>query len=175
MQTHIEHLTINIGPESTLHQALARAFLRAGERIQTSAPADGAAPQHDAATCTAAPPRIGDAWPTGGTYVGIARGMDGAPDGHLVLLADQPEGRMPWQKAVDWAASLGDGARLPTRFESALLYANLRDQFDTGSYYWTGTQSSDADAWDQHFYFGSQYNDDKSFEARARAVRRFPA
>jgi hypothetical protein len=48
-----------------------------------------------------------------------------------VLLNASPIGDMKWDDAVKWAEGLGDGARLPTRFESALLYANLQDKFDT--------------------------------------------
>ena len=63
---------------------------------------------------------------------------------------------MTHAEAVAWAASLGDGARLPTRFESALLYTNLRDRMDTEKVHWTGTQYSADDAWYQDFGNGNQ-------------------
>lgn len=119
-------------------------------------------------------PRIGQPWPAGGIYAGVSRGEDGEPDAHLVLLAEKPEGDLAWQAAVDWAKGLGDGARLPTRFESALLYAHLQDQFETDRWHWTGTQYSASYAWGQFFDLGNQGISAKSYEARARAVRRFP-
>jgi len=128
-----------------------------------------------AATITA--PRIGAPWPgiAGSVYAGLARTDDDHPDGHLVLLESLPGKAMPWADAVAWAQGLGDGARLPSRFESALLYANLQDQLDRNAWHWTGTQSSAASAWVQDFDHGYQCDVSKSFKARARAVRRFPA
>ena len=108
-----------------------------------------------------------------GIYAGITRAEDDGPDGHLVLLADVPDKDLKWADAVKWAQGLGNGARLPTRFESALLYANLQPQFSTEGWYWTGTQYSAGIAWLQYFDNGNQYYGDKSYEARARAVRRF--
>lgn len=43
------------------------------------------------------------------------------------------------------------------------------------AWYWASTQQSEGDAWNQNFNFGYQLSYDKSFEARARAVRRFSA
>ena len=123
---------------------------------------------------TSALPPIGQPWPgIAGIYAGTVRGFDGEPDGHLVLLDAVPEEDLSWADAVKWAEDLGDGARLPTRFESALLYANLRDKLDTERWHWTGTQYSSDNAWYQHFYYGYQDCSHKDVEARARAVRRF--
>ena len=119
------------------------------------------------------PPRVGEIWPGHGIYAGIARGFDGEPDGHLVLLPDTPPQKLDWLAAIRWAQSLGDSARLPTRFESALLYANLQDKVDASKWYWTGTQYSAFSAWYQDFYYGYQYGHYKSCQASARAVRRF--
>jgi hypothetical protein len=120
-------------------------------------------------------PAIGQPWPgVDGKYYGVARGEIGEPDHHIVLLNAQPLGRLPWKKAVEWAHGLGDGASLPTRFESALLYANGQAEVDNGKWHWTSTQSSDANAWLQNFSYGYQYADDKSYGGWARAVRRFP-
>ncbi|HYW57713.1 MAG TPA: hypothetical protein VE934_12175 [Polaromonas sp.] len=44
------------------------------------------------------------------------------------------------------------------------------EAFEEG-YYWSSTQYSDDDAWDQDFNDGYQLNDLKSYEARCRAVR----
>ena len=121
---------------------------------------------------TSQPPAIGQPWPgLDGIYAGLSRGEDGQPDAHLVLLDALPAEDLNWAGAVAWAKGLGDGARLPTRFESALLYANVRDKLDTNRWHWTGTQYSDANAWFQGFHGGNQDYDDKSYEARARAVR----
>ncbi|HYW57714.1 MAG TPA: SUMF1/EgtB/PvdO family nonheme iron enzyme [Polaromonas sp.] len=108
----------------------------------------------------------------GGIYAGISRGEDGQPDGHLFLLDDKPASKLDWADAKTWAESLGNGARLPTRFESALLYANLQDQLDQDNWHWTGTQYSDSNAWNQRFGDGNQHDFGKSYEARCRAVRR---
>ena len=128
----------------------------------------------EAKAATSELPAIGAAWPgVAGIYAGVARGLDGEPDGHLVLLDVVPEKDLSWAEAVKWGEGLGDGARLPTRFESALLYANLRDKLDTERWHWTGTQYSSDDAWGQDFGYGYQLNYGKDVEARARAVRRF--
>ena len=117
-------------------------------------------------------PRIGAAL-DGGIYAGIARGENGQPDHHLILLDEAPK-RLSWKKALEWAKSIG--ADLPTRSESALLYANLRDLFQTDWWYWTSTQSAgdEAYAWIQDFDFGDQIIDRKGDDYRARAVRRVP-
>lgn len=108
----------------------------------------------------------------GGIYAGLSKGEGDHPDGHLFLLPEKPDGKLNWADATAWAQGLGQGARLPTRFESALLYANLQDQLDTESWHWTGTQYSDLTAWGQDFYDGDQGSGSKSYEVRCRAVRR---
>lgn len=123
-------------------------------------------------------PQIGQPWPgQGGLYAGVARGRDGAPDCHLILAADKPETDLTWKRGIAWAMAVTvDGHSdftLPTRFESALLYANLQEQFEP-RWHWTGTQYSASSAWTQHFGSGFQYNDVKRDKARCRAVRRLP-
>jgi hypothetical protein len=117
-------------------------------------------------------PRIGAAWPgiEGAIYAGVAAGASTDSDYHLVLLADKPTGELNWKDALAWAEKLG--AAVPTRDESALLYAHLRTQFE-GGWHWTSTQCSDAGAWLQGFSYGGQYGGSKKAEARCRAVRRF--
>ena len=146
--------------------------------LAAPAPAEPPPPRADA--CAVAPlanlPRIGERWPgVDGTYAGLSRGEDGQPDAHLVLLDAEPDCTLNWKAAIEWAHDQGEGARLPTRFESALLYAHLREKFDASQWYWTGTQYSAGDAWDQNFNDGNQSSNDKKYEARARAVRRFAA
>ena len=133
-------------------------------------------------TRTSAPPPIGHPW-QGGIYAGVARGDGGAPDHHLILSPDLPDRRLQFTAAVDWAqalrtAGLSDWS-LPNRRESSLLFANLRDQFEP-AWYWTSEavdSSDDPDgsyAWRQGFIDGSQDSSGhKSYEGRARAVRRF--
>jgi hypothetical protein len=108
----------------------------------------------------------------GERYAGIVI-EGGVPKHHLILLPHKPDTALTWQDAKDWAAEVG--GELPTRFESALLYANLRDEFDTSRWHWTATQYSDACAWYQDFTTGTQhYYDGKTNEFLARAVRRLP-
>ena len=131
------------------------------------------------ARTTGAFPCIGQPWPgQGGIYAGLARGEDGAPDHHLIL-AEQHGEALTWSAAKKWAAGIEvDGHKdfsLPTRFESALLYANVRDQLSTGYWHWTGTQYSVSYAWYQYFYYGIQGYYDKKAEGWARAVRRLTA
>jgi hypothetical protein len=108
----------------------------------------------------------------GEEYAGIIIGKNGDQDYHLILLPGEIE-RASWNKAMDWAKS-GIG-QLPTRCEQSLLFANLPEHFKA-AWYWSGEQlASDAGfAWHQHFYYGYQTSVHKSFEGRARAVRRLP-
>jgi hypothetical protein len=92
---------------------------------------------------------------------------------HLVLLPAKPEA-MNWAAATEWAAT--QGGALPTRQEQALLYANLKAEFDP-DWYWSSEthKTNDAYAWDQGFNTGGQNGSHKSYEAQARAVRRLTA
>ena len=148
------------------------------------------------------PPLPGQYWPAqGGWYAGIQRSEDCTSGWHLILpQGDQFVLRdVVWGKrgqTVKGADHLFDGMAntlamveagselaqriralpgdcyLPSRFESALLYATLREQIDLGDWYWTSTQYSDSNAFTQHFNYGYQSYDDKKYEARCRAVRR---
>ena len=115
------------------------------------------------------PGAIGTAF-GGGIYAGIIRGVDGGLDQHLVLLDGDVEG-VTWEAAGTWAES--KGASLPTRAEQRLLIANLQDQFEP-AWYWSSEQAGPSGAWDQYFDGGGQYYDFRSYEGRARAVRRLP-
>lgn len=123
------------------------------------------------------PPSIGEYWRgQGGIYAGIARGLDGQPDYHLILAEEAPEIVFTWAAAKTHAeAIVADGHQdfaLPLRFESALLYANLRDKFNPDYWYWTGSEHSAGRAFSQDFSYGSQSGTTASFDARARFVRR---
>ena len=93
----------------------------------------------------------------------------------LILSPEVTDKRLPWAKAVAWAKKVRtDGHKdfsLPDRFESAQLYACVRDHVELG-WYWTGTQSSSGHAFLQNFSYGYQYGNGKSYEGRVRAVRR---
>ena len=107
----------------------------------------------------------------GGVFAGLTTTRTG--EHHAVVLTpDLPAQRMPWKDAMQWAASLGDGASLPTRPVSALLFANVRDQVEPG-WYWTSESHEDdgSCAWDQTFLYGLQGINLKSYGGRARAVR----
>lgn len=110
----------------------------------------------------------------GETYAGLARDPETGAWHHLVLLPTTSDKELTWQEAIDWATSAG--GELPTRFESALLYANVRDQIDTDYWYWTSTQHAAGPdwAWCQLFDDGSQTCNHEDSHNRARAVRRVP-
>jgi hypothetical protein len=121
------------------------------------------------------PPAIGKFFhKLGGLYAGISRGEDGQPDGHLALIEHKADKAVTWAEAKKWAASFGDGSRLPTKVEAALLYANLKDEFRTDDGYWTDTPYSDTSAWCQLFDDGYQSLSLQTGTCLARAVRRFP-
>lgn len=123
-------------------------------------------------TAIIAPPRIGDLWPDiDGKYAGIAKGENGEADHHLVRLNVVP---LPanWHDAMKLAAEMG--ADLPTRSESALLYAHLRDDTETSDRHWTKEQSSESHAWSQNVSNGYQSTNYKKVEALFRPVRRLP-
>lgn len=103
-------------------------------------------------------------------YAGLIVGKDGEPSHHLILCAGEKE-KSTWQEALDWAKNIG--FELPTRREQALLYANLKDQFQEAWYWSSETRASHSDcAWLQDFYCGGQGYDTKLSHYRARAVRR---
>ena len=103
-------------------------------------------------------------------YTGIILGKDGEPDYHLILLPGDAEG-VNWEAAKKFAVKAG--GELPTRREQALLFANLKEEFQECAY-WSSTQhASKPDcAWYQNFEYGDQYNYRKLYNCRARAIRR---
>lgn len=120
-------------------------------------------------------PRIGEYWEgQGGIYAGTVRGEEA--DHHLILHKDE-EDSIQWQPALDWAKTLeADGHQdfnLPNRREQAILYGNLKDQFQE-KWYWSCEQhaSDPSGAWLQDFSYGTQLSYRKGDGTRARAVRR---
>ena len=67
---------------------------------------------------------------------------------------------------------LGDGWRLPTREELHLMWVN-KDSIGSfaADYYWSSSESSDGNAWNQNFNSGSQYDTSKTNPNYVRAVR----
>ncbi|CAN7739893.1 DUF1566 domain-containing protein [Duganella sp. LjRoot269] len=106
----------------------------------------------------------------GETYAGLLLGKDGAPDIHLILLAGVAMD-VSWDAAKKFAEAAG--GELPTRREQALLFANLKEEFEP-RWYWSDEQhaSDPSYAWGQYFYDGFQFYGHRSDEGRARAVRR---
>ena len=106
----------------------------------------------------------------GEEYAGIVLDDDGNVSHHLVLLPGERDG-LTWDKAITWAEQAG--GVLPTRQEQALLYANLKRLFQE-AWYWSSEvhESNGSCAWGQTFNDGTQLTSHKSYEGRARAVRR---
>jgi hypothetical protein len=110
---------------------------------------------------------------SGERYAGLVLAADGTPSHHLVLLPGEAES-VNWTDATDWAAKAG--GELPSRQEQALLFANLKPEFQP-TWYWSNQahESEGSFAWFQYFGGGGQRASHKSYEGRARAVRRFAA
>lgn len=107
----------------------------------------------------------------GGIFCGLTTQPDGTHHA-VVLLPDAPAERLSWADATAWAEGLGNGAQLPSRPVSALLFANAKAQFEEAWYWTSETHVNDSSyAWTQSFYDGTQDDLHKSFAGRARAVR----
>ena len=102
----------------------------------------------------------------GEIYVGLVLSPEASY--HLVLLPGD-EDDMTWQAASEWATA--HGGHLPTRQEQALLFANLKREFQS-AWYWSVEQYSASSAWMQYFSSGSQDYNLHDDEVRVRAVRR---
>lgn len=104
----------------------------------------------------------------GGTFAGVITTKEGTHCA-VVLLADKPDARLPWKKAMTWAAQVG--GRLPSRPVAAMLFANLQEPFED-AWHWTSDEFDRSYSWGCDFYNGTQSSGPKSFEGCARAVRR---
>ena len=116
------------------------------------------------------PQTVCNALRDGELYAGIILGKEGQPDHHLLLLPGEAE-EVSWSLAREWAR--GSGGDLPTRRELALLYANLREQFQR-RWYWSNEPQEPRSqlVWGQNFSSGIQTMYGRPFRGRARAVRR---
>lgn len=114
----------------------------------------------------------------GAIYAGIAPAEGDMPQAHLVLWLNTPETRQNYEESIALAKAVNPetDSHLPTRTESALLYATVRDQIKKDSWYWTSTYYDDDKdaAFVQLFYSGDQNLYNLSFEYRALAVSRLP-
>jgi len=118
------------------------------------------------------PPRIGAAWPEQDhcIYAGIVRGNAGEPDYYLLVHPDQKKD-ISRNDAMQWADEIG--CSLPLRKEQAILFGQVPELFEP-RWYWSGEQdaANDSYAWGQDFSNGGQNISLKTYEGRARAVRR---
>jgi hypothetical protein len=103
-------------------------------------------------------------------YAGLILGDKDEPDHHLIMLTLHKDASMTWKNAM--AAAKKAGARLPTRREASLLFANLKQHFQP-AWYWTSDQHAGDDdyAWCQYFGYGIQGNSRKSLYDRVVLVR----
>ena len=169
---HIENIHIHVNPHQQ-RNSIAEAMLKAVFAADEPAPE----PDDNNEEIVVTPPPIGDYWGgQGGIYAGVARGENGQPDYHLVLAMTKPQQHFTWEAAKAFAQRVTVEGHLdftlPNRTESALLFANLRDKFDTNYWNWTGEVHSAGRAFGQSFYSGTQYDYTVTTEAPARFVRR---
>lgn len=113
----------------------------------------------------------------GAVYAGIAPAEGDMPQAHLVLWINTPETLQNHEASVELAADvhIDTESHLPSRTESALLYATVRDQINQDFWYWTSTyydEDKDA-AFVQYFGDGTQYGSTLYNFIRALAVSRF--
>ncbi|MDF3837105.1 DUF1566 domain-containing protein [Cupriavidus basilensis] len=108
----------------------------------------------------------------GEKYGGVILGKDGEADYHLILLPDTAED-VTWEQAKERAIAVGGD--LPNRREQSLLFANLKEEFES-AWYWSSEQSerNSLVAWNQNFGNGGQNYNHKTNEFCARFVRRSP-
>lgn len=113
----------------------------------------------------------------GAIYAGIAPAEGDMPQAHLVLWLNTPETRQNYEESIALAKAVNPetDSHLPTRTESALLYATVRDQIKKDAWYWTSTYyDEDKDcAFVQYFLGGIQFDGSLGYGYRALAVSRF--
>jgi hypothetical protein len=77
---------------------------------------------------------------------------------------------LPWQEAIDWCKTMGDGWRLPTIGELRIAYEQNVEGFASSSY-WSSSEYDSNHAWYQYFYNGYQNYTNKTTNPRVRACR----
>ena len=105
----------------------------------------------------------------GGLFAGVITLPSGAHVA-VTLLAAKPDGPLTWAKAKEWAESAG--GELPSRPAAAMLFANLKSEFEE-DWHWTCETASwnESFAWFQLFFTGGQSSGRKGSSYAARAVR----
>lgn len=105
----------------------------------------------------------------GGTFAGVITQPDGTSVA-VVLLPAKPDKRLKWDAAMAWAEEQ-DG-QLPTRPIAAMLFANVKSEFEE-TWHWTNEPLIDdaSHAWHCYFISGYQNYLNKSIAGAARAVR----
>jgi hypothetical protein len=85
---------------------------------------------------------------------------------------DAPKNLMNWDEAIEYAKSLGDGWRLPTRGELCDAYDNFVDGFKK-NYYWSSSTYAQFtnSAWSVYFFVGNVSLDGKTNLNYVRCVR----
>ena len=87
-------------------------------------------------------------------YAGAVLDENGEHQHHLILMAQQPTGKLNWQAATDWAKSVG--GYLPFRQEQTLLFANCKPHLQP-AWHWSDETNDDASyAWSCNFGYGGQ-------------------
>ena len=105
----------------------------------------------------------------GETYIGCIG--DALGNLHHVILLPGDNDDATHESQLEWAKSIGGG--LPTRIEQAMLYANLKEEFEERAYWSCEAHESESGwAWCQDFRYGDQLISDRDYDLRARAVRR---
>ena len=104
----------------------------------------------------------------GGIFVGAITQPDGT-HAAVALLPGQAND-VSWQAATEWAEQ--QGGQLPTRPMAALVLANTQDRPQRGWHWTCETHKDDAScAWGCYFGYGHQYDNPKSYQGAAVAVR----
>jgi hypothetical protein len=80
---------------------------------------------------------------------------------------------MNWNEAVKACTDLGNGWKLPTKYELNLMYLNKDKIGAFAPYYWSSTEDGSSNAWGQPFGYDHQFVNDKNFIFYVRAVRAF--
>jgi hypothetical protein len=178
MHIHIKNIHIHAGqPKPQLPNIAGILSILTKDADNHIHKTDECAPTKNRPDLTKSIPAIGKKWGNlDAVYAGITRGENGEPDAHLILWNIKPEKDLNYKDAHNWAVAVdpATNSHIANKVESALLYANLKDQFETDNWYWTSTQSSADYVYGQDFTSGGQHDSHIRNERRVRAVSRLP-
>jgi hypothetical protein len=89
----------------------------------------------------------------------------------LVAQNDFPE-ELNWEDANKACRALGNGWRLPTKYELNILFENMDKIGGGGEFsYWSSAQYDRSYSWRQDFIYGRQFKYLKNSKCNVRAVR----